>query len=186
MQKTKSSSSSPEKTFYLQKAKRSSSTSIHPTRPSKGIPGIPATRPSKGIPDIPVIHDIQPLQAILHIPVPPGFPPHYSILQLECIFYIFYTSTGFHKKLHWVPVETLQTLLQTFILQRKGDVAIWVMSETSEILPICQRAVMLYLSETSETLPRCQADINFEIELIPAIVLSSRVTNWKNDIHKFL
>ena len=56
-------------------------------------------------------------------------------------------------------------------------VAIWVMSEMSEILPICQRAVMLYLSETSETLPRCQADINFEIELIPAIVLSSRVTN---------
>ena len=60
----------------MQKAKRSSSTSIHPTRPSKGIPGIPAARPSKGIPeipdipDIPVIHDIQPLQAILHVPVP--------------------------------------------------------------------------------------------------------------------
>ena len=41
----------------------------------QGIPGIPATRPSKGnpvihdIPDIPVIHDIQPLQASLHIPV---------------------------------------------------------------------------------------------------------------------
>ena len=81
----------------MQKAKRSLNTSIHPTRPSKGIPGIPAARPSKGIPDIPdipVIHDIQPLQAILHVPIPPGFPPHYSILQLECIFY---TSTGFHK-----------------------------------------------------------------------------------------
>ena len=61
MQKTRSSSSSPKKTFYMQKAKRSLSTSIHPTRPSKGIPGIPAARPSKGIPDIPdipVIHDI--------------------------------------------------------------------------------------------------------------------------------
>ena len=69
----------------------------------------------------------------LYLPVPPGFSPHYGILQLECIFYIFYTSTGFHKKLHRVPVETLQTLLQTFILQRKGDVAIWVMSETSDI-----------------------------------------------------
>ena len=32
-----------------------------------------------------------------YLPVPPGFPPHYSILQLECIFYIFYTSTGFHR-----------------------------------------------------------------------------------------
>ena len=56
----------PEKKFYTQKAKRSLSTSNHSTRPSKGIPGIPATRPSKGIPDIPVIHGIQPFQAILH------------------------------------------------------------------------------------------------------------------------
>ena len=97
MQKTESSSSSPEIKFYIQKAKRSLSTSFHPTRPSKGIPGIPAARPSKGIPDIPdipVIHDIQPPKAILHVPVPPGFPPFYSILQLECIFY---TSTGFHR-----------------------------------------------------------------------------------------
>ena len=67
-------------------------------------------------------------QALLHVPVSSStsstsrVPPHYSILQLECIFYIFYTSTGFHKKLHRVPVETLQT----FILQRKGDVAILV------------------------------------------------------------
>ena len=29
-------------------------------------------------------------------------------------------------------------------------------------------------------------DTLFEIELFPSIVLSSRVTNWKNDIHKFL
>ena len=45
----------------------------------------------------------QPIQAILQVPVPPGFPPHYSILQLECIFYIFYkfySSIGFHRKLH--------------------------------------------------------------------------------------
>ena len=42
----------------------------------------------------------QPFQAILQVPVPPGFPPHYSILQLECIFYIFYrfySSIGFHR-----------------------------------------------------------------------------------------
>ena len=85
----------------------------------------------------------QPFQAILQVPVPPGFPPHYSILQLECIFYIFYkfySSIGFHRKLHQVPVEQykLQTFYKHYILQRKGDVVIWVMSEMSEILPICQ------------------------------------------------
>ena len=39
----------------------------------------------------------QPFQAILqilHIPVSPGIPPQYSILQLECIFY---SSIGFHR-----------------------------------------------------------------------------------------
>ena len=29
-------------------------------------------------------------------------------------------------------------------------------------------------------------DTLFEIELFPSIVLASRVTNWKDDIHKFL
>ena len=33
-----------------------------------------------------------------------------------------------------------------------------------------------------KTLPRCQADINFEIELNPSLVLSSDNTNCKNDI----
>ena len=50
----------------------------------------------------------QPFQAFLQVPIPPGFPPHYSILQLECILYIFYkfySSIGFHRKLHRVPVE---------------------------------------------------------------------------------
>ena len=60
-----------------------------------------------------------------NVPVSQGNPPHSSILRLECIFYIFYSSIGFHRKLHRVPVEQLQTL-QTFILQRKGDVAISV------------------------------------------------------------
>ena len=68
MQKTESSSIQ----FYIQKAKRSLSTSIHPTRPSKGIPDIP---------DIPVIHDIQPsrhyymFQYFQYLPVHPGFHP---------------------------------------------------------------------------------------------------------------
>ena len=49
----------------------------------------------------------QPLQAILQVPVYPGNPPHSSILQLECTFYIFYkfySLIGFHRKLHRVPV----------------------------------------------------------------------------------
>ena len=58
----------------------------------------------------------QPFQAILQI------LQCSSILRLECIFY---SSIGFHRKLHRVPVGQLQTL-QTFILQRKRDVAISV------------------------------------------------------------
>ena len=60
---------------------------------------------SRDIQDIPVIHDLPAFQAtILQCP---------SILQLECIFYIFYnfySSIGFHRKLHRVPVGQLQTL----------------------------------------------------------------------------
>ena len=44
----------------------------------------------------------QPFQAIPQVPVSPGNPPHSSILRLECIFY---SSIGFHRKLHRVPVE---------------------------------------------------------------------------------
>ena len=73
----------------------------------------------------------QPFQAFLQVPVPPGFPSHYSILQSECIFYIFYkfySSIGFHRKLHRVPVGQykLQTFYKHYILQRKGDVVISV------------------------------------------------------------
>ena len=50
-----------------------------------------------------------------NVPVSPGNPPHSSILRLECIFY---SSIGFHRKLHRVPVEQLQTL-QTFIHSSK-------------------------------------------------------------------
>ena len=56
--------------------------------------------------------------------VSPGNPTHYSILRLECIFYKFYSLIGLHRKLHRVPIE--QYILQTFILQRKGDVVISV------------------------------------------------------------
>ena len=81
---------------------------------------------SRDIPDIPVIHDLPafPGNSTMY-PVSPGNPPHSSILRLECIFYNSYSSIGFHRKLHRVPVGQLQTL-QTFILQRKGDVVISV------------------------------------------------------------
>ena len=86
----------PEKTFYVQKARRSS---IQSTRPYKGIPGIPAARPSKDnpvihdIPDIPVIHDIQPsrhyskFQHFQYVPVHQYIPVLSSTFQ--CI-------QGFH------------------------------------------------------------------------------------------
>ena len=95
-------------------------------------------------PDIPVFPDtpetfrtfqsfmtFQPFQAILQVPVFPGIPPHSSILRSECIFYNFYrfySSIGFHRKLHQVPVEQykLQTFYKHYILQRKGDVVISV------------------------------------------------------------
>ena len=32
-----------------------------------------------------------------NVPVSPGNPPHSSILRLECIFYNFYSSIGFHR-----------------------------------------------------------------------------------------
>ena len=67
----------------------------------------------------------KPSRQFYNAPVSPGNPPHSSILRLECIFYNFYSSIGFHRKLHRVPVGQLQTL-QTFVLQRKGDVAISV------------------------------------------------------------
>ena len=152
MQKTKSSSST---TTTLQKRnsthrRQGDLLEVHPCV-LQDIPGFPATRPSKGIPvfpdipvfpvipDIPVVPDtpeifrtfqsfmtFQPFQAILQIlqvPVSPGNPPHSSILQLECIFY---SSIGFHRNSTEYQLNELQTTLQTFTLQRKGDVAISV------------------------------------------------------------
>ena len=119
MQKTKSSSST---TTTFQRAKRPSFQKRNSMHRRQGdllemhpcvlhdIPGNSSC--SRDIPDIPVIHDLPAFQAILHCS---------SILQLECIFYIFYnfySSIGFHRKLHRVPVGQLQTL-QTFIHSSK-------------------------------------------------------------------
>ena len=56
------------------------------------------------------------------VPVSPGNPLHSSILRLECIFYIFYnfySSIGFHRKLHRVPVEQLHSTNITFFKERE-------------------------------------------------------------------
>ena len=100
-----------------------------PTRPSKDIPGIPAARPSKDIPDIPVTSDFP----VIHdIPAYPGNSTSSSIpsiLQLECIFYISYNSTvqlvSTENSTEY-QLDNTNYKLQTFILQRKGDVVILV------------------------------------------------------------
>ena len=103
----------------------------------------------------------EPSRQFYNVPVSPGNPPHSSILQLECIFYIFYkfySSIGFHRKIHQVPVGQLQTLTNiTFFKERE---------------------MLRYRS-------RCQDDIFPRIELIPSFVLSSDNTNCKNDIQLF-
>ena len=53
------------------------------------------------VPDLPETFQsfmtFQPSRQFYNVPVFPGNPPHSSILRLECIFYIFYSSIGFQK-----------------------------------------------------------------------------------------
>ena len=125
----------------MQKARRSS---IQSTKTYKAFQPQDLPQAFQFYKDIPVIHDIPAFQALLHIPAPSStiqYLPVLSsvssvsrdsthssissirmqILQTDCKFY---KPIGFHQKLHWVPVE--DNTLQTFILQRKGDVAISV------------------------------------------------------------
>ena len=50
----------------------------------------------------------------------------------------------------------------------------------------CYETDIFRLSFISNLLDYRSNDTLFKIELFPSIVLSSRATNWKNDIHKFL
>ena len=66
----------------------------------------------------------QPSRQFYNVPVSPGNPPHSSILRLECIFYIFYnfySSIGFHRKLHRVPVGQITdiTNIHSFFKERE-------------------------------------------------------------------
>ena len=111
----------------------------------------------------------QPFQAILQILQSSSIskesnpfqhsPTRMHILQILQILQFDW----FPQKLHRVPVEQLQTFYKHYILQRKGDVVISV-----------KRASV-----------RCQDDIFSRIELSLLCILSSRVTNYKNDIQLF-
>ena len=108
----------------------------------------------------------QPLQAILQCSSisRESTPFQHSPIRMHILhilqFYNFYSSIGFHRKLHRVPVGQLQTL-QTFIHSFFKE-----------------REMLRYRS-------RCQDDIFPRIELIPSFVLSSDNTNCKNDIQLF-
>ena len=99
--------------YYIQRAKRPSFQKRNSTHRRQGdllemhpcvLHDLPRTFQS--------VMTFQPFQAILQfykVPVSPGNPTHYSILRLECIFYKFYSSIGFHRNLHRVPIGQLQT-----------------------------------------------------------------------------
>ena len=102
----------------------------------------------------------QPLQAILqilHCSSISKVPPHSSILRLECIFYNFYSSIGFHRNSTEYQLNNYKHFLQTLHSSKKGR--------------CCDIG---------------QIDIFPRIELIPSFVLSSDNTNCKNDIQLFL
>ena len=94
----------------------------------------------KDIPDIPVIHDIPALQALLHVPAPSStiqylpVPSSVSSVSRDSTHSSISSIRMLILHTDWFPPETplstsrIQdiTLLQTFILQRKGDVAISV------------------------------------------------------------
>ena len=68
---------------------------------------------SRDIPDIPVIHDLPAFQAILQCSSisRESTPFQHSPIRMHILqFYSFYSSIGFHRKLHRVPVGQLQTL----------------------------------------------------------------------------
>ena len=76
---------------------------------------------SRDIPDIPVIHNLPAFQAILRCSSisRESTPFQHSPIRMHILqFYSFYSSIGFHRKLHRVPVGQLQTL-QTFIHSSK-------------------------------------------------------------------
>ena len=85
---------------------------------------------SRDIPDIPVIHDLPAFQAILQCSSisRESTPFQHSPIRMHILqFYSFYSSIGFQKtppSTSWAITDI--TNIHSFILQRKGDVAISV------------------------------------------------------------
>ena len=98
----------------------------------------------------------QPSRQFYNVPVSPGNPPHSSILQLECIFY---SSIGFHRKLHRLPVGQLQTL-RTFIhSSKKGrccDIGQIDRFSRIELFPLSSCQVIILIARmTFNCFPSC-------------------------------
>ena len=117
---------------------------------------------SRDIQDIPVIHDLPAFQAILQCSSisRESTPFQHSPIRMHILHILQFLQFD------WFPQKTSPSTSWaitdiTFILQRKGDVAI------------------------SVKMSRCQDDIFPRIELIPSFVLSSDNTNCKNDIQLF-
>ena len=99
----------------------------------------------------------QPSRQFYNVPVFPENPPHSSILRLECIFYNFYSSIGFHRNSTEYQLGNYRHYKHSFFKERE---------------------MLRYRL-------RCQDDIFPRIELIPSFVLSSDNTNCKNFIQLF-
>ena len=113
---------------------------------------------SRDIPDIPVIHDLPAFQAILQCSSisRESTPFQHSPIRMHILQFDWFPENSTEYQL-----GNYRHYKHSFILQRKGDVAI------------------------SVKMSRCQDDIFPRIELIPSFVLSSDNTNCKNDIQLF-
>ena len=113
---------------------------------------------SRDIQDIPVIHDLPAFQAILQCSSisRESTPFQHSPIRMHILQFDWFPENSTEYQL-----GNYRHYKHSFILQRKGDVAI------------------------SVKMSRCQDDIFPRIELIPSFVLSSDNTNCKNDIQLF-
>ena len=138
--------------FYMQKTKSSSSTTLHSTHRRQGdlLEKHPCVL--HDIPDTPVAPEtfqtfqsfmtFQPSRQFYTVPVSPGNPPHSSILRSECIFY---SSIGFHRKLHRVPVGQLQTFIHSSKKGRCCDIGQIDRFSIIELFPLssCQVIILI-------------------------------------------
>ena len=126
----------------------------------------------KDIPDIPVIHDIPTLQALLHVPAPSSTIQYLPVLSsvssaIQC-------TQGFYPFQHFFNQNTNST--HRLVSTRNS---IEYQSKTIHYYKLS------FFKEREMLRYRSNIDIFSRIEFNSSNVLSSRVTNYKNDIHKF-